>query len=209
MEAILYVETNFVIGIAKGQDSEAESFLNSPPLPIRIAIPSVCFMEAFSVLTQESKSRKLFIGQMDPHIRDAGRDATSRHAKKLRLNLERARIEGEALLNDIRDRLHQVLGRLSAIADLIHPSPAILQDALTGKFIEDPTDNLILESILSHARTHPVEMPKAFLSGNTNDFAGSDEIANALSGAGVKYFSRTVAALGRLRSQLPPELPPR
>ena len=205
MEAILYVETNFVIGIAKGQDSEAVGLTNSLPPQIRIAIPSVCFMEAFSVLTQESKSRRLFINQMDPHIREAGRDATSRHARELQHHLNQARIEGEALLNDIRYRLHQILGELATNADLIHPSPAILQVALAGRFVEDPTDNLILESILDHARIHPVKMPKAFSSGNSRDFARSGEIDDALSEVGVKYFPRTAAALGWLRSRVRPD----
>ena len=58
MALTLYVETNFPIGIAKGQDPEAAEFLESDSLDVQIAIPGVCVMEAFSVWEFEEKQKK-------------------------------------------------------------------------------------------------------------------------------------------------------
>ncbi len=47
---ILYVETNFLMGIAKGQDSQAEDLLRNTPNSVRLAVPSFCFVEALTTL---------------------------------------------------------------------------------------------------------------------------------------------------------------
>lgn len=45
---ILYVETNFLMAIAKRQDLEAENLLCSLPSSIRIVIPNFCYVEALN-----------------------------------------------------------------------------------------------------------------------------------------------------------------
>ncbi|MCU0546036.1 MAG: hypothetical protein MUE44_28360 [Oscillatoriaceae cyanobacterium Prado104] len=78
----------------------------------------------------------------------------------------------------------------------------IIQASLNTTIIgKDPTDNLILHCILSHARLHPTET-KAFLSSNVKEFRKVPEVQNALRDAGItKYFSRTQDFLGWLQSQ--------
>ena len=44
---ILYLETNFLMSIAKGQDAEAGILLRSTPETVRLAIPSICYSLIF------------------------------------------------------------------------------------------------------------------------------------------------------------------
>lgn len=52
---ILYIETNFLMGIAKGQDPQAQNLLLNTPTSIAIVIPSICYVEALTTLEQEEK----------------------------------------------------------------------------------------------------------------------------------------------------------
>ncbi|MBD0394911.1 MAG: hypothetical protein ICV52_13940, partial [Microcoleus sp. C1-bin4] len=73
-----------------------------------------------------------------------------------------------------------------------------LNTTIIGK---DPTDNLILHCILSHARLRPTET-KVFLSGNVKEFRKLPEVQDALREVGItKYFSRPEDFLGWLQSQ--------
>ncbi|MEG4030440.1 MULTISPECIES: hypothetical protein [unclassified Microcoleus] len=78
----------------------------------------------------------------------------------------------------------------------------IIQKSLNATIIgKDPTDNLILHCILSHARLRPTET-KVFLSGNVKEFGKLPEVQDALREVGItKYFSRTEDFLGWLQSQ--------
>jgi hypothetical protein len=66
--------------------------------------------------------------------------------------------------------------------------------------VEDPTDNLILTTILQHASSRP-SVKKAFLSENSKDFAKND-VKRILEVAEVKYFRDAGNALGWLKSQV-------
>ena len=78
---ILYVETNFLMGIAKGQDSQAENLLQNTPISVRLAMPSICYVEALTTLEQEDKYSLDFIRRLDIQINEAERDKTSQKCK--------------------------------------------------------------------------------------------------------------------------------
>ena len=61
------------------------------------------------------------------------------------------------------------LDALGSTPRLIHPTPAILAISLDDPLIDDPTDNLILASILRSCADHPSEA-KVFLTENRKDF---------------------------------------
>ena len=46
---VLYIETNFLMSVAKGQDPQADSLLQNTPSSVRLAIPGICYMEALSI----------------------------------------------------------------------------------------------------------------------------------------------------------------
>lgn len=198
---ILYVETHFLMSIAKGQDSHAPILLQNTPPSVCIAIPSICCMEALYRLETEQKYRHRFEQELDKQISESSRDKTSPHADSLRFHLEQSRIENQQMLDDIKVRLFDALDQIAIKAEMIGLTGESLQNSLKTIFIEkDLTDNLILHCILNHSSLYPTE-DKVFLSGNNNDF-GKQNVQEALHNAGVdKYFTRTQNFLGWLQSQ--------
>jgi len=116
LRPILYVETNFVLGVAKGQDVLAGRFLADGFPGVEVVIPGVCYMEAFSVLEYERKSRSRFHEEMYRQSREAKWDRTSAHAPTLAGYLGQALIESDQLLNEFEDRLYGALENLTADA---------------------------------------------------------------------------------------------
>ena len=198
---ILYVETNFLMSIATGRDSQAKTLLENPTASVQIAIPSICCMEAFSALEDELKRRNRFMDELKKQISQLRRDVTSSHAQSLLSHLEQSLIENEALLNDVENRLFQALDHLNAKAEMIPLTGDMLQESLDTRLInKDPTDNLILHCILNHARLHPRDI-KVFLSANFKEF-NTPEVQAALRNTGVnRYFSSTQDFLGWLETQ--------
>lgn len=200
---ILYVETNFPMSIATRRDPQANTLLLNTPALVQIVIPSVCYIEALSALEAERKYRRRFKNELDIRISDAQRNLTSPHAQSLFLHLKQARIENEQLLEEVEVRLFQALNQLATKAEMIALTAATIQASLQPSITDEPTDKLILNCILNHARLHTTEV-KVLLSGNTNDF-GKREVQEALRNAGVsQYFGSTQAFLDWLRS--PPSL---
>ncbi|MEW5861639.1 MAG: PIN domain-containing protein [Cyanobacteriota bacterium] len=198
---ILYVETNFLMSIATGRDSQANTLLENATASVQIAIPSICCMESLSALEDEIKRRNRFMNELNIQISQLQRDLTSSHAQSLLSHLEQSLIENEALLNDVENRLFQALDHLNTKAEIIPLNGDMLQESLDTRFInKDPTDNLILHCILNHARLHPTDR-KVFLSANVKEF-NQPEVQAALQDAGVvKYLTRTQDFLGWLESQ--------
>jgi hypothetical protein len=58
-------------------------------------------------------------------------------------------------LNDVQKRLFQLVDQAADVLDGIPTSPAILRSAMGARLIPDPTDNLILRSIIDHANRFP------------------------------------------------------
>jgi hypothetical protein len=200
---ILYVETNFAIAIAKGQDLLAARLVADRFAGIQAVIPGACLMEAFSVLEEERKGRNRFHDQLKQQAHEAKRDRSSSHARGLMKHLEQALVESGELLNEIEGRLFNALGMLSECAEFIGLEHEVIEDCLASNRLSTPTDNLILCSILWHARRHPRE-PKAFFSRNSHDF-GQPGVLQTLLDADVVYFDYLGNALKWL--QAPPTSP--
>ncbi len=197
---ILYVETNFMMSIATGRDPQANTLLLNTPVSVRIAIPSVCYMEALSVLEADQKSRLRFQNELDIRINDAQRNLTSQHAQSLFFHLRQARLENERLLKEVETNLFEAFQQLATKAEMIALTPNMIQASWQTNPNKEPTDKLILNSILNHARLHPAEL-KAFLSGNTNDF-GKREVQDTLRELGINYyFASTQTFLNWLENQ--------
>ncbi|MEP0886322.1 PIN domain-containing protein [Trichocoleus sp. ST-U3] len=189
------------MSIATGRDSQAYNLLSTPPSSVRIAIPSICCMEALSALEEELKRRNRFENELNLQISQLRRDVTSPYAKSLLFHVRQSVLENRGLLNDIKERLFQALDQLAAQAEIIALTANMLQTSLNTAFFEkEPTDNLILYNILQDASVHPTEV-KVFLSGNVKEF-GALEVQQPLRDAGVEqYFRTTESFLGWLNSQ--------
>jgi hypothetical protein len=199
LKPTLYIETSFVMGIAKGQDADAAEFLAGNDTAITLAFPSVCFMEAFSVLNHEKKQWRIFHDGLKNRARELRRYETSSLATGLAEDLKQSGLNGDGLLNEVEVRLYDLIEWLPMNAEIIDVNHDIINDCVSTDYLGDPTDNLILCSVLWHAHRNS-DGPKAFLSSNHNDF-GQRPVTDVLEAAGVKYFPRTNNAIGWLRSQ--------
>jgi len=203
----LYIETNFFITFAKNQDKDTDDLVDSKYPDkislIKISTPSICCMEALSVLEDERNNSNRFKDDLDAERNKLQRDINSQNSKEIQKSLEKAIIESKARINDINIRLVKVLEWAANNVELINLESSILITSLNEQFIPDPTDNLILHCILNHAKTSPKKSlndQKILLSGNSKDF-GTKEIKEILSAAGIqKYVASTGDFLGWLQS---------
>jgi hypothetical protein len=206
---ILYIETNFLMAVAKGRDLEAGQLLRNLSPLIRLAIPAICYVEVINTYRIDKQNQLKFQAEMEKQINEAMRDKISIHADLFKVSLERASIENLLLLNDVQDRLYEIINLLTENSEIINFDNNIIKDISDNIFIETETlpikndlmDNLILQCIVSHANQHPCDQ-KVFISGNTKDF-GKQEVREILNSAKIKYFSNTKNFLGWLDSQLP------
>jgi hypothetical protein len=195
------------MGIAQGQDLEANELLNNPPVSLRILIPNICFIEAIATFEKEKKDRQEFKQELNKQINKAKRNINSVNAKKLMLHLEQTFILNQALLNEINYRLYDAMDKLIDKGEIINLSTNLLQNITEISLMDseklpiknDVIDNLILKCILDHANSQK-QADKVFLSSNSNDF-GKQEVQAALHRAGVRYFTKTQDFLGWLQSQ--------
>jgi len=159
-------------------------------------------MESLSALEDELKRQNYFKEQLSRQISETKRDVTSEQVASLSFHLEESLIYYRNRIGEIKFRLREAIYMLSQKAEMIVLNTEIIEASLNTTIIEkDPTDNLILHCILSHARLRPTET-KVFLSGNVKEFRKLPEVQDALLEAGItKYFSRTEDFLGWLQSQ--------
>lgn len=203
----LYIETNFFIGFAKNQDKDSEDLVNykftGQMSLIKIVTPSVCCMESLSVLQDERNRSNRFQNNLDTESNKLQGDINSKYSKEIKKCLEEAKIKNIARINEINIRLFQVLEWAAKNVELIELKPPILTASLGEQLIADPTDNLILHSIVDHARTSPKTSSddhKVLLSGNFKDF-GTKEIKKILQEAGIqRYFPSAKDFLGWVQS---------
>jgi rRNA-processing protein FCF1 len=203
---ILYIETNFLMAIAKGQDPEAENLLYNPPNEVRIFIPNICYVEAVSVFNIEKQAIKSFKTEIEKKIREARRDRSSANAISLISNLEQAKDDNDLLLDDIQYRLSSAIDGATSQANSIFIPDVQLQNTCRIMLTQPETllvkndimDNLILRCILNHADSHHQEK-KAFISDNKEDF-GKPEVKEALRNAGITYFTKAQYFLQWLNS---------
>jgi hypothetical protein len=187
------------MGIATGRESQGDEIMAIASAANRVAIPSVCYMECFSVLADERKRRNGFKNQCEQQIAQLRRDATSPHAKLLLNHLEECGLMGDRLWTDIQGRLFQYMIRASSAFENIEAIPHVLRESLNNLIIDEPADNLILHLMLDHAKRTPSD-EKALLTGNYTDFDTAD-VRSSLQSAGItKYFRSANNLIGWLRS---------
>lgn len=199
---LLYIETNFLMSIATGRDSDAHKLLWQKPTSVQLVIPCICYMESLSALEDEVKRYNSSQERLKNLKSEAIRDFTSAQARSLSFNIEQSLVDYRNRMTEIKNRLYQAIDQLSQQGEMIDLTPEIVQESLNNPLItKDPTDNLILHCILHHAKTRPDDV-KVFLSGNIKEFRQLLEVQDALQAVGVlKYFSHTENFLGWLESQ--------
>jgi hypothetical protein len=151
-------------------------------------MPSVCLMEALSAFEDERKRHNRWSDSIGQQAREVKRNLISPLIPSLADHLDQSRVEGATLFKEYEARLFHALNVLGSTAELIHPTPEIVAASLTKTPIEDPTDNLILASILDHSKNYASET-KIFLSENRRDFDTNSKAKLALQGSGIGFFA--------------------
>jgi hypothetical protein len=187
------------MSIVMGRDPLAESLLDAVSPSFRLAIPSICYMEALSAIRHELWVRECFQDEMDRQIVQLERNRTSPHATTLLTHLNPCLAANDSLSTALKDHFDRTLNRLCQTAEFLELSAPIVGASLSGAYVDDPTDNLIVCSIIDHARGRAAET-KAFLSGDTKDF-GSESVRTAFRNVGIdKNFTEAKNVLGWLKS---------
>ena len=83
MEVILYLETNFLLAMAKGQNGLADKILQNPIEDLTIAIPSICLMESLVAWENPQKRSKSFTQAVRIEISEAKRNIRSEDARSV------------------------------------------------------------------------------------------------------------------------------
>jgi hypothetical protein len=209
--AIVYIETNFLLGMNLGQDPDAITVLDEAARDpsLQLVIPGVCFMEALSAFKEIIHERANLKLKIDREIRELERNKTSPIAKQLLEQLNQSTITYLDYTKDLKLDFQSTIRRVGRITRMIALTKVNLRKGFAGILVDSKhdylilPDNLIVQCILEDARRHPVKT-KAFFSGNSTDF-DKPRVREALRQAGIeKYFTASGNALGWYRS-LPSE----
>ena len=193
MGIVIYVETNFLMSVAMGREPRGDDLLAAVSATTRVMIPSACYMESFSAFEDEQRLRKRFGAELDKQISQLRRYSTSASAGTLLRSLEESRIANDHLLNDVQARLYQLVERAADVFDRIPETAEVLRAAVGNVLIAEPTDNLIVHTIIDHASRIP-GATKVLLTDNTKDF-GTSEVQTALGAVGINKPFRSVTNL--------------
>jgi len=190
---LVYLETNFILAAATGQDPDTAALLATDPSRARLCLPDVCVMEAWYALRAKQKEFNTFRDALGKRIREAQRDLTSATAPAFVADTSRAQHQFGRLFNDIEQRFAHTLDRLAARAEFLPLLPQVVLDSTARRVIDSPPDNLILHVVCEHARRHPAE-PRVLLTHNSADF-WTAQTRPVLAAAGITTYRPSVRAL--------------
>jgi hypothetical protein len=202
----LYLETNFLMSVCTGRTPGAGELLNIEPT-VELAIPIVSFMEAHKAFNDLKAAKLAFIEPFKQilfkgEIGDIGRDPDA-PAQELVRALEAA---DEALsdvapallryLDQSEKRLIEVIRATAHRARLLPSSGGVLaRQVHSHRF--DPTDDMILASIMDDASERPLEHMAFF---SEDGGFGQPTVASAISDTGMSQFDSVDLCLDWCRS---------
>ena len=201
MKVILYLETNFILAMAKGQNGLADNILQKPAENLTIALPSICLMESLVAWENQQKRSKSFTQAVRIEISEAKRNVRSEDARSIVEFLDRSVVTYENLLVELDNRFEDVLEMLKNRVELIEPKIEHLQLTFTKPWLFEKSerrDDFILQCILGHASFNS-DKTKAFFSENSKQF-GQPVVRNVLRERGIRYFSNRFNLEGWLQS---------
>jgi hypothetical protein len=209
---ILYVETNFIMGGARGQTEAYDGAITAVPQDsLTIILPSLCIAEAVYSMQRLREEQAEFAAILQSQIGELERDRSAERPAEALQRLNAAVLTYAEVFNGIETRFRSIMDGLAGIPSG-HPRALVaplLAESIAAKMLNDGTwsglkpplkmpDYLILCTILHHAAGHPGET-KLFLSSNEHDFRREREV---LKMAGIDYFTDAAKALARVRFEL-------
>ncbi|HTD37414.1 MAG TPA: hypothetical protein VK669_07860 [Candidatus Limnocylindrales bacterium] len=194
MSPRLYVETNFVMSVAKGQDADAELLLAfAESQRVELCLPEVCVMETFKVWERERRGTASLTRRLQKHIDDYKRRQTALGPSAAAI-LDNARVQADKQMNSVRGRAARCIQRIATHGRLIALSRRWAADGAEPRVIPSEPDDMILASVVEHARNEP-EKHVGFATKNTKDFGDKAAVLGELASAGIKPFRSIGSAL--------------
>jgi predicted nucleic acid-binding protein len=188
----LYLETNFLLSFAYGQNRDSESLLNHiETTPIDVVLPEVCITEAIASW-RNRRSRLLQVTEdYGEHQRELGRwdSVSASEASDMFRDLP---VKLELAHSAARTRLFDCLRRLQVRSRLIAGDPAWLDPAKRIGRMKGDLDDYICSAIIVDA---PAQSPAYFLSEN-KDFH-EPSVVGDLGAVGVTVVKTPLEALGK------------
>lgn len=201
MKVILYLETNFIIAMAKGRNGLGDNIWQNSPENLTIAMPSICLMESLVAWEKEQKRSQSFRQAVLIEISEAQRNVRSEDARSMADFLDRSVITHEKLLLELENRFENILEILKNRVELIEPKIENFQSTLKEPWLSKKSerrDDFILQCILDHAGSN-LDKIKAFFSENSKQF-GQSAVRDVLRETGIRYFSNLENLQGWLLS---------
>ena len=154
-----------------------------------ICLPTCCIMEALTNLGLERKRINGLIGSNQVLINELGRNVESPHAMRLVEALRAAEPERKLGFAWFEGRLWEAI-RWCSDASHVTCLPTNLESLIQIRpslVRSDPTDLMILTTILDDAREHP-EAKKILVTENSRCFHADPEVRGLLRRVGVGYL---------------------
>ena len=121
---IVYIETNLLVGLALGQEPEAEGLLDeaSREPGLQVAIPSICLMEATATMTSRVHDYAELRRRLLDEQTQLKRNRTSAAAKQLLNRLQDAQVACDLHIDGIMADFQDVVRRVRSIARMMFAS---------------------------------------------------------------------------------------
>jgi len=200
LRAVLYLETNFLVGAATAR-FDPQPLLAAAIGVVQLVIPRACFTEAVTTMERLTARRRQLSNLLDRRMRKLRTELFVPAAAPVIAHLDAAFQANNDIALEVRQRLVSVVRAVGTAAVALDEPPELVADVLADFVVEQPTDNLILHTIVRHAAEHP-DLPKAFFTQDKNRKGfGTDEARAALRAAGVAVHARFDSVVQWLRHQ--------
>lgn len=193
----LYLETNYVVGQAFGQDPLASTiFSEAAKVGAEVCLPSICIQEALTTVQLRRKSANQFERTLQEKVGEL-RDDQSPTAASLKTSVNTLIVQNGKLRDEREQRIAAVVASLASVR-LIELEHGTAMAALTAQITAGAADNLILHVVSVDAQRAPVT-DMGLLTMNTSDFE-KPAVLGVLNASGIKLLTTSVDALTWLRT---------
>jgi hypothetical protein len=204
---IAYVESNFVLELARQQEeaAHAEGLIRlAEANRISIVVPTIAVCEPFSTLTHYGLERKRLVDLMEREFRELGRLGPHKSLVALLQPL------GQTLLSIDRGEMQALelaVERILKVVTIVPLTPDIFASAReSGRSLGlSLQDAMVYSSVLGDLKTRDITEEKCFISRNSRDFA-DPAIEAALQKFNCRYIAKFKDGLSFVQNRLTTKL---
>jgi predicted nucleic acid-binding protein len=197
---IVYVESNFLLELALGQEERefaAEILALAERRLIDLAYPAFALGEPFSTVSHRARERDRLASQVAAQVRELGRSAPH---QQLAATLQHVPAALAGIGKVEFDLLEESVARLLAAGRGLQTDSDSFRRALTyqRRYDLEPMDAVIYAAVVVDMEQHPTGLAKSFVSRNWKDF-DDPGIRDELRSYGCRYDESFEAALAFIR----------